>query len=155
MNRCPNTELADIHFNENGRVAVRLQGKRYPRRRLPNNQTFSRVHQNLAEHGSFRATIDDTLVKSEMYLVARISLAAATIHKTSDIFEYVSQSMSRQCRACIHANGSNFKHLMRFFNAILFVYFHLYNKAFYIIVTLMSLYFFISLGLGFRPRFPM
>ncbi|GFX38094.1 hypothetical protein TNCV_3836931 [Trichonephila clavipes] len=34
-------------------------------------------------------TIDDTLVNSEMDLVARISIAAATIRETPGIFEYV------------------------------------------------------------------
>ncbi|GFW69938.1 hypothetical protein TNCV_1403911 [Trichonephila clavipes] len=75
MNCYMNAELADIHFiyglaNRNGRVAVQLYGGKYPTRRQPNHQTFSRVHQNLVEHGSFRATIDDTPVNSEMDLVA-------------------------------------------------------------------------------------
>ncbi|GFW01121.1 hypothetical protein TNCV_1763591 [Trichonephila clavipes] len=66
-----NAELADTHFNYghsngNGRVAVRLHGERYLTRRQPNHQTFAREHQNLAEQGSFRDTIDDTTVKSEM-----------------------------------------------------------------------------------------
>ncbi|GFU83525.1 hypothetical protein TNCV_4217851 [Trichonephila clavipes] len=75
MNRYTNSELVDIHFiydlaNGNGRFAVRLYGERYPTRRQPNHQTLARVHQNLAEHGSFRATIDDTPINSEMDLVA-------------------------------------------------------------------------------------
>lgn len=65
MNRYTNAELADIHFiyglaNGNGRAAVRLYGERYPTRRQPNHQTFARVHQSLAEHGSFRAMIEGT-----------------------------------------------------------------------------------------------
>ncbi|GFW95002.1 hypothetical protein TNCV_1465001 [Trichonephila clavipes] len=75
INRYTNAELADIHFNYvlydgNRRVAIRLHGERYLTRRQPNHRTFARVHQNLAEHGSFRATIDNMSVKSEMDLVA-------------------------------------------------------------------------------------
>ncbi|GFV47601.1 DUF4817 domain-containing protein [Trichonephila clavipes] len=60
-----NSELADIHFiyglaDGNGRAAVRLYRERYPTRRQPNHQTFARVHQNLVERGSFRATIEGT-----------------------------------------------------------------------------------------------
>ncbi|GFX00424.1 uncharacterized protein TNCV_2090741 [Trichonephila clavipes] len=41
--------------------AVReLARERYPTRRQPNHQTFARVHQNLVERGSFRATIEGT-----------------------------------------------------------------------------------------------
>ncbi|GFU34322.1 hypothetical protein TNCV_1991181 [Trichonephila clavipes] len=53
-------------------------------RRQPNHQTFARVHQNLAEHGSFRATIDDTLINSEIDLVARISNTCVTIRETPE-----------------------------------------------------------------------
>ncbi|GFW89124.1 hypothetical protein TNCV_2685581 [Trichonephila clavipes] len=56
----------------------------YPTRRQPNHQTFTRVHQDLAELGSFGATIDDPPVNSEMDLVASISIAAATIYGTPD-----------------------------------------------------------------------
>ncbi|GFU31608.1 hypothetical protein TNCV_1235021 [Trichonephila clavipes] len=62
MYRFTNSELADIHFiyglaDGNGRAAVRLFRERYPTWRQPNHQTFARVHQNLVERGSFRATI--------------------------------------------------------------------------------------------------
>ncbi|GFX75550.1 hypothetical protein TNCV_4714571 [Trichonephila clavipes] len=65
MNRYTNTELVYVHFicglaNGNGRAAVRLYGERYLTRRQPNPQTFTRVHQNLEEHGSFRTLIEDT-----------------------------------------------------------------------------------------------
>lgn len=65
MNRYTNAELADIHFiyglaNGNGRAAARLYRERYPTRRQPNHQTFARVHQNLANHGCFRVTIEGT-----------------------------------------------------------------------------------------------
>ncbi|GFW07589.1 DUF4817 domain-containing protein [Trichonephila clavipes] len=58
-------ELAEIHFiyglaDGNGRADVRLYRERYPTRRQPNHQTFARVHQNLVERGSFRATIEGT-----------------------------------------------------------------------------------------------
>ncbi|GFS75042.1 hypothetical protein TNCV_1396891 [Trichonephila clavipes] len=73
VNRYTNTELADIHFiydlaSRNGCLSARLYVGRYPTRRQPNHQTFTRVHQNLAEHGFFRATTDDTPANSEMNL---------------------------------------------------------------------------------------
>ncbi|GFW24345.1 integrase_H2C2 domain-containing protein [Trichonephila clavipes] len=79
-----NAKLADIHFvygqaNGNGRIAFQLYRKRYPTRWQPNHQTFARVHQNRAEHGSFTATIEDTFVNSEMDLAALISNVSATI----------------------------------------------------------------------------
>ncbi|GFV55941.1 hypothetical protein TNCV_7391 [Trichonephila clavipes] len=117
MSRCMNTELTNFHFiyglgNGNGRVAVWLYGKIYPTRQQSNQQTFAWVHQNLVEHGSFRTTIEDTPANFEIDLVARISIATATIHETPDIFEHVRQSMLRRCRARILANGRNFKHLL-------------------------------------------
>ncbi|GFW97005.1 hypothetical protein TNCV_4802181 [Trichonephila clavipes] len=71
MNCYKNAEFADIYFinglaNGNGRVTVCIYGKRYPTSWQPNLQTFTVVHQNLMEHESFRATIDDN---SEMDLV--------------------------------------------------------------------------------------
>ncbi|GFT37843.1 hypothetical protein TNCV_4129021 [Trichonephila clavipes] len=70
-----NVELADIHFiydlvNGNGLVTVQLYGERYSTRQQPNHQTFTRVYQNLVEHGSFRATIDDTSINFEIDLVS-------------------------------------------------------------------------------------
>ncbi|GFW74779.1 hypothetical protein TNCV_963541 [Trichonephila clavipes] len=90
MNRYTITDKADIHFlfglaNGNGRVGVWLYGERCPTRRLPNHQKFVTVHYNLAEQGSFRATIDDTPVNSETHLVKRIYLVAVTIHETCPI----------------------------------------------------------------------
>ncbi|GFX12760.1 hypothetical protein TNCV_3437341 [Trichonephila clavipes] len=75
MNRYTNAALADIHFiygiaDGNERVAVQLYGKRYPTRRQPKHETFARLHQNLADHGFFRAMIDDMPINSEMDLVA-------------------------------------------------------------------------------------
>ncbi|GFV63148.1 hypothetical protein TNCV_3025771 [Trichonephila clavipes] len=101
MNRYTNAELADIQLiydlaNGNGRVAVRLYGESYPTRRQSNHQTLTRLYHNLVEHGSFRATIDDMSVNSEMDLVARISIVAATICETPDTFEHVRQSISRR-----------------------------------------------------------
>ncbi|GFW99734.1 hypothetical protein TNCV_3419641 [Trichonephila clavipes] len=65
INHYTNAELANIHFiygliNGNGRAAVRLYGERYPTRWQPNDQTYAEMHQNLAEHGSFRVTIEGT-----------------------------------------------------------------------------------------------
>ncbi|GFS86307.1 hypothetical protein TNCV_1680741 [Trichonephila clavipes] len=108
MHRYTNAEFADIHFiydlaNGNGRVSVRLYiyGEIYPTRRQLNFQTFTRVHQNFAEHGSFRATIDNTPIYFKMDLVARISNAASTIRETHSIFEHVRQSIPHRCRACM------------------------------------------------------
>ncbi|GFU80059.1 hypothetical protein TNCV_579391 [Trichonephila clavipes] len=75
INRYTNAEMAGIHFiydlaNGNERVAIRLYGKIYPTRWQPNHQRFTRMYQNLAEHESFRTTIDDTSVNSEVDLVA-------------------------------------------------------------------------------------
>ncbi|GFX07671.1 hypothetical protein TNCV_4159401 [Trichonephila clavipes] len=61
MNCYMNAKLADIHFiyslaNGNERAAVQLYEERYPTRRPSNHGTFAWVHQNLMEHGSFRAT---------------------------------------------------------------------------------------------------
>ncbi|GFS58852.1 uncharacterized protein TNCV_4271401 [Trichonephila clavipes] len=74
MNRYTKTKFVDIHFiydlaNGNGRVAIRLHWGRYTTRRQLSHQTFAWVNQNLAEHVSFRAPIDDTPVSSEIYLV--------------------------------------------------------------------------------------
>ncbi|GFU66728.1 uncharacterized protein TNCV_2072871 [Trichonephila clavipes] len=62
MNQYTNAELADIQFiyglaKGNGRVAFRLYGERYLTRWQLNHQTLARVHQNLVEHGSFRALL--------------------------------------------------------------------------------------------------
>ncbi|GFX82545.1 hypothetical protein TNCV_2166931 [Trichonephila clavipes] len=75
MNCYTNVEMAEMHFiydlvNANRSVAVRLYGEKYPMRWQPNHQTFTGVHENLAENGSFGATIDDTSFNSEMDLVA-------------------------------------------------------------------------------------
>ncbi|GFX12926.1 uncharacterized protein TNCV_3659221 [Trichonephila clavipes] len=65
LNRFTNAELADIHFiyglaNGNRLVAVRLYGERHLTRWQPNHQTFTEVHQNLAEHGWPRTVIEVT-----------------------------------------------------------------------------------------------
>ncbi|GFX04740.1 hypothetical protein TNCV_2247231 [Trichonephila clavipes] len=115
MNRYTNTELANINFiysvaHGNGRVDVRLYGERYPKSRQPNHQTFIWLHQNLGEHVSLTVINNDTSVKSEIDLVALISIAAGTIRETPGIFKHVHQSISCQYHACVHANFNNFKH---------------------------------------------
>ncbi|GFU07935.1 hypothetical protein TNCV_2271541 [Trichonephila clavipes] len=75
MNRYTNVELVDIHFiysvaNGDGRVAVRLYLERYPTMWQPNHQMLTRVHQNVVEHGTFRATIDDMPLDSEIDLLS-------------------------------------------------------------------------------------
>ncbi|GFX88257.1 hypothetical protein TNCV_1066731 [Trichonephila clavipes] len=62
--------------------------------------------------GAMKGLVYDTPVVSEMDLVARISIAAARIREIPGVFEDVRQSMSRRCRACIHANGRNFEHFL-------------------------------------------
>ncbi|GFU79384.1 hypothetical protein TNCV_871551 [Trichonephila clavipes] len=62
MNRCTNAELVDIHFiyalaNGNGRASVRLFGGNIQR---DGNRIIKHSLRNLAEHGSFRATIEGT-----------------------------------------------------------------------------------------------
>ncbi|GFX04998.1 hypothetical protein TNCV_2249811 [Trichonephila clavipes] len=115
MNRYTNAEFADIHFiygieNRTGYVAVWLYGGKYTMRVGNQNiKKFALVHQNLE---TFRLMIDDTPGNCEMGLVAGVSIASATIRKMPGIFEHVPQSMSRWCRVCIHANASNFKHLL-------------------------------------------
>ncbi|GFU62335.1 DUF4817 domain-containing protein [Trichonephila clavipes] len=61
---------------------------------------------------AMKGLVYDTPVVSEMDLVARISIAAARIREMPGVFEDVRQSMSRRCRACIHANGRNFEHFL-------------------------------------------
>ncbi|GFU09529.1 hypothetical protein TNCV_2089851 [Trichonephila clavipes] len=55
MNHYTNTELTDIYF-----IYIQLYGDIYLKRWPLNYQSFAQVHQNLAEHGSFRATIEGT-----------------------------------------------------------------------------------------------
>ncbi|GFY36623.1 hypothetical protein TNCV_28271 [Trichonephila clavipes] len=57
-----------------------------PTRRQTNHQTFARVHQNLAKHGSFRAMTDDN---SEMNLVHEyLSLLLRSVKRL--VFSYMS-----------------------------------------------------------------
>ncbi|GFU70573.1 hypothetical protein TNCV_2971331 [Trichonephila clavipes] len=116
-NRYTNAELADIHFiycltNGNECVVVRLFGERYQTRLPPNHRTFTWVHQNQAEHASFRAMINDMPMNSEMDLVVQLSIAVATIREAPGIFEHVHQSIWRRYYTCKHANSSNFKHFL-------------------------------------------
>ncbi|GFW42820.1 transposable element Tcb1 transposase [Trichonephila clavipes] len=62
--------------------------------------------------GAMKGLVYDAPVVSEMDLVARISIAAARIREMAGVFEDVRQSMSRRCRAYIHANGRNFEHFL-------------------------------------------
>ncbi|GFT95409.1 DUF4817 domain-containing protein [Trichonephila clavipes] len=53
-----NAELADMHLaygaaNCSGPAAQRLYAERYPMRRIPSHNFFARLHQRLAETGSF------------------------------------------------------------------------------------------------------
>ncbi|GFW01257.1 DUF4817 domain-containing protein [Trichonephila clavipes] len=62
--------------------------------------------------GAMKGLVYDMPVVSEMDLVSRIFIAAARIREMPGVFEDVRQSMSRRCRACIHANGHNFEHFL-------------------------------------------
>ncbi|GFV03491.1 DUF4817 domain-containing protein [Trichonephila clavipes] len=53
-----NAELTDMHLaygaaNCSGPAAQRLYAERYPMRRIPSHNFFARLHQRLAETGSF------------------------------------------------------------------------------------------------------
>ncbi|GFT26884.1 hypothetical protein TNCV_3710402 [Trichonephila clavipes] len=52
-----------------------------------------------------------------MDIVTGISIADTMIRETPRNFKQVLQPKSRWCRPCIHANGSNFKHLLGCFKA--------------------------------------
>ena len=63
-NRYTNAELVDIQFiyglsHGNEYITVPQYREMHPKRWQPND-TFTRVHQNLGEHGSFTATIEGT-----------------------------------------------------------------------------------------------
>lgn len=62
----------------------------------------------------WRVTVYCSPVNSEINLVARISIAAASISETPGIFENVRQSMLRKFNACVLANGRNFEPLLWF-----------------------------------------
>ena len=54
--------------------------------------------------GAIKNLVYDTLVNSEMDLVARISIAATMIIETPGIFEHVRQFMFHRYQACIHVS---------------------------------------------------
>lgn len=59
MQNFSNQELADIHFvygfcNGSALAAVNEYRRRYPNRNIPGRRTFTTVHRNLTETGSFR-----------------------------------------------------------------------------------------------------
>ncbi|GFU68740.1 hypothetical protein TNCV_4400181 [Trichonephila clavipes] len=118
MKRYTNAELVDIHFiyslaNINERADDWLYEERYPTRRQPNNQISTQGHQNLGEHRSFRATIENTgRAHTAQTLKFEESGAQAVVQNigtsvqvpalsTSSIFEHVHQSMSCRCRECM------------------------------------------------------
>ena len=53
-----------------------------------------------------------TVVETEEDLVARITVAAGTIADMPGIFEWIRQSMIRQCTACIQTNGRVFEQFL-------------------------------------------
>lgn len=65
MERFTHAEMADMHLvygfvNGNGRAAVREYRERFPNRRIPQHQTFGRLHRLLRETGTSRARMHDT-----------------------------------------------------------------------------------------------
>ncbi|GFY21751.1 hypothetical protein TNCV_1168951 [Trichonephila clavipes] len=109
MNRYTNAKLADIPLRQKFTCRCSVAWR-----------TISSVAANVSsnprsdasEHGCFIAMIEDTLVNSEMNWCYEYPSLLLRSMKRSVIFEYVLQSMSHRCRACIHANDSNFKHLL-------------------------------------------
>ncbi|GFW87793.1 DUF4817 domain-containing protein [Trichonephila clavipes] len=77
-----NAELADMHLaygaaNCSGPAAQRLYAERYPMRRIPSHNFFARLHQRLAETGSFeRADMVRRLEDSPRTRHASVSRAA-------------------------------------------------------------------------------
>ncbi|GFU61736.1 hypothetical protein TNCV_4612141 [Trichonephila clavipes] len=69
----------------------------------PNHQAFVPVHHNLAKHGFFKATIDDTPISSEMDMVVRISIPDATIREMS-----VNQRTIQRWQSKIEFGDENF-----------------------------------------------
>ena len=67
--------------------------------------------------GAIKNLVYDTLVNSEMDLVARISIAATMIIETPGIFEHVRQFMFHRYQACIHVSDWNFEYFLRCFYA--------------------------------------
>lgn len=100
MDRYTNAELADIHFiyglaNGNSRAAARLYAGKYPTRRQPYHGTFARVHQNLADYGSFRPTIEGRGLRR----TARTPIAE------EDILRAVNRNPSTSVRTLSAASG--------------------------------------------------
>lgn len=59
MDDFTNSEMADMHFvygmaHGNARAARRMYQLRYPRRHVPNKQTFINIHSRLCERGNFK-----------------------------------------------------------------------------------------------------
>ena len=77
-----------------------------------------------------KSFVYETPINFEMNLVAQTSVATDAIREKPGIFEHVHQSMLLRCRESMHASGRNFKHLLKCFYVILFIYF-LYNKTLY------------------------
>lgn len=59
-----------------------------------------------------KAIVYETPVYSEMDLVARIHIDAATIRETFGIFENVRQIMQRRCQSFMNADKRNSEYLM-------------------------------------------
>jgi hypothetical protein len=54
----------------------------------------------------------ETPIDSVEDLVARLSVAAASVREIPGVFEKVRQSMRRRCEACINVGGRTFEQLL-------------------------------------------
>ncbi|GBM14755.1 hypothetical protein AVEN_72022-1 [Araneus ventricosus] len=63
--------------------------------------------------GYLESIVYETPVDSDEDLVARISVAAASVRKIPGIYECVRQSLHRRCQACITFDGRKFEQLLQ------------------------------------------
>ncbi|GBM27685.1 hypothetical protein AVEN_95348-1 [Araneus ventricosus] len=62
--------------------------------------------------GHLKSLVYATPVDSDEDLVARISVAAASMREIPGIFESERQALHRRCQACITVGGRNFEQLL-------------------------------------------
>lgn len=83
MVRFTNPEMADMHFvygmaQGNSREARRIYLQRYPHRRVPNRQTFVKIHQRLSESGTFKRS---TAVIGRPATARTVEVEEAVLHE--------------------------------------------------------------------------
>lgn len=62
--------------------------------------------------GHLKALVYETPIDSDEDLIARLSIAAATVRETPGIFEKVRQSLTKRYQACIDVGGKTFEQLL-------------------------------------------